>query len=982
MNASPEKFDMLSPEGTGSAQAEALACAANGLPVFPLHGVTDGKCDCGHEHLEKDAGNHPCFGRSCVSATISTHQIRDWFDQRPNCNYAIAAGQEIGKSGTKLAIVAVGHNAAEINAVLTTLKEADVPHTVLGQVIAGEGSHYLYLSVGLDESFSSIKFENRAIKLVAYAPGPGSLHSNGEKTVWLTNSLAALSPTSATSIIETPQTQFRDGENNNEEPTAYAKGEHTQPTPSVTQPFQCLNSASISSAASDAILRIQKTRAAALAYTECGFKLCRIAKGSKKPTDTAWQDNPIDPQKAGDHGLGIIHKLSGTCAIDFDDMEGARAWFANEGMDIDEYLDGDDAVQIKSGRNNRAKLLFRVPPGINLLNTHKIKNSDGSMMIEFRCTGEGGKGIQDVLPPSIHPDTGNAYEWGGAGDYQHLPLLPTPLLDLWLRLNGSTNLSKAHVECKEVEAADADMPIVSEGGRNDALFKLGGDLAGLGLSPAGIEAALLQENEKRCIPPLGRSEVIKIAASASTSSRGAKYAASSELLEQERQELLKHAAMVLDAGIDTAAANMGDYHELPLVMKAIAEWCQTNGRTVQPAFALCTALAACSSVLSRDFTGAAGAHTNLYCVAVGPTGCGKENAIETVVQVVTAYQQTRLAGVPASDTGVLTAMKRHPASVFVIDEIGEVLQSVLDSKAASYVARIGTVFMELYTKGGKPYRGKEYANQSFENGKPRVDIFSPCPSIFGATTATTLYGAMTSDVVSSGFLPRMLVFRASDAIPMPNLDYAETPLPGAVHDWLAAIRARVEQHVAAVSEHAVLVGTASEGYIPVKIPYSREALELFREAQVEIVNRRNATTDTLDSNMMSRVVENAGRVALALALAEDPWATEVSAACFKHAMDIVEKSTAAFIADIRANLFDSRHAKLEAAVMTRIHEHFVATKGKPISDGVLVDHCRPYKAAPAHERKAVIESLVRQGKISISPGRKKGTVLYTPSFEM
>lgn len=970
--------DILPPEVTSSAQVEALACAARGLPICPFYGVTDGECDCGYEHPEKAIGAHPCFGESNLSATTSAVKIANWFTRGPNCNYAIASGKEILGTGMKLVIVAVGRIESVMIAFFATLNEVGMPYVLLGQIMAGDGNRFICLSIALDDSLDDIKFNNGAISQVDYAPGPGSIHSNGQKAIWLAKSLPPVSSAVPAGITDTPDDQVLASKAEDVEPAEIPATDAAAPVPYLVEPPEAISQLPFA-AASDAVLRIQITRAAALSYDACGFKLCRIAKGSKGPNYAAWQNNPIEPSKAGDHGLGIIHKLSWTCAIDFDDVLSAQAWFANKGVDIGEYLDADDAVQIKSGRPNRAKLLFRMPHGIQLLHTYKIKNPDGSMMVEFRCAGEAGEGFQDVLPPSIHPDTGKPYEWGGAGDYKQLPVLPAPLLDVWHHLSGAASVSYPRIERDQSNAANTST--VNEGGRNDALFKLGGDLAALNLSPGAIEAALLKENEKRCVPPLGPDEVAKVAASASKSSRGAKNAASVELSDDEREELLNHATTALGSIATTTTASETVYAELPLVMQLIAQWCQSNGRTVQPAFALCTALAACRSVLSRDFTGAQGAHTNLYCVAIGPTGCGKENAIDTVVQVVAAYDEMRLAGLPASDTGVLTAMKRHPASVFVVDEIGEVLKSILDPKAASFSARIGTVLMDLYTKGGKRYLGKEYANQSAENGTPRIDIFSPCPSIFGATTATTLYGAMTSDVVSSGLLPRMLVFRAPDAIPMPNLNYAKTPLPGGVHDWIAEIHARVEQHTASVSKNANLNGVSTNGYTPLDVPYSGEATALFFEAQVEVANRRNATTDALDSNMMSRLVENAGRVALVLALAENPWATEVSAACFKQALNIVQKSTAVFIADIRANLFDSVHAKVEAAVVKKVNEHFVESKGKPISDGVLVDRCRPYGAARPHERKAVIDALVRQGKVTTSPGRKKDTVLYTPSFE-
>ena len=62
----------------------------------------------------------------------------------------------------------------------------------------------------------------------------------------------------------------------------------------------------------------------------------------------------------------------------------------------------------------------------------------------------------------------------------------------------------------------ADFPeIVTEPGRNNFLMRKGAALRRAGLSPEGIEAALLAENATRCRPPLDKREVDRIAKSCS-----------------------------------------------------------------------------------------------------------------------------------------------------------------------------------------------------------------------------------------------------------------------------------------------------------------------------------------------------------------------------------------------------------------------------------------------------------------------------------
>src|SRR5450631_25547 len=96
-------------------------------------------------------------------------------------------------------------------------------------------------------------------------------------------------------------------------------------------------------------------------YTAAGWKLCGIDKGKKGPLYPKWQLNPIEPDAVdGLDGAGLMHALSGTCALDIDNMARARPWLADKGIDVDALLAADDAVQIDSGRPGRAKLLYRL----------------------------------------------------------------------------------------------------------------------------------------------------------------------------------------------------------------------------------------------------------------------------------------------------------------------------------------------------------------------------------------------------------------------------------------------------------------------------------------------------------------------------------------------------------------------------------------------------------------------------------------------
>ena len=160
-----------------------------------------------------------------------------------------------------------------------------------------------------------------------------------------------------------------------------------------------------------------------------GWRLCAIEPKKKGPTYTGWNVNPITPATADrTQGAGLLHALSGTAALDIDDITLATPWLAQHGIALADLLEAPDAVLISSGRANRAKLLYRMKRP-----RRTIKPTDSGL--EFRCASADGKSVQDVLPFSIHPITGKPYEWVFNdlidGHWSRLPAMPTPLATLW-----------------------------------------------------------------------------------------------------------------------------------------------------------------------------------------------------------------------------------------------------------------------------------------------------------------------------------------------------------------------------------------------------------------------------------------------------------------------------------------------------------------------------------------------------------------------
>lgn len=172
---------------------------------------------------------------------------------------------------------------------------------------------------------------------------------------------------------------------------------------------------------------VQSHPASVDAYIRHGWSLVPIPAGTKGPRIPAWnlKENALRSQTdlpAG-HGIGLAHAYSGTMALDIDNWDAT----IKHGIDLAALYAAPDAVIVDSSRPGHGKLLYAMPFA---LPSKKII-INGVVAFELRCATASGLTVQDVLPPSIHPDTGQPYRWAGSGHWTRLPLIPDSLLTMW-----------------------------------------------------------------------------------------------------------------------------------------------------------------------------------------------------------------------------------------------------------------------------------------------------------------------------------------------------------------------------------------------------------------------------------------------------------------------------------------------------------------------------------------------------------------------
>jgi hypothetical protein len=156
-----------------SIAAAAMAYARAGHPVLPLHGITDGRCDCGRADC-RDPGKHPnaqLVPHGLKDASVDPERIAAWWRAAPNSN--------VGLRLDDLALLDVDRDGALLEAGI------DLPNGPVQST--GRGFHYLFRANGVSLRNATAFAPGLDLKLGAGAYGVAapSRHVSGKRYGWL-----------------------------------------------------------------------------------------------------------------------------------------------------------------------------------------------------------------------------------------------------------------------------------------------------------------------------------------------------------------------------------------------------------------------------------------------------------------------------------------------------------------------------------------------------------------------------------------------------------------------------------------------------------------------------------------------------------------------------------------------------------------------------------------------------------------------------
>lgn len=502
-----------------------------------------------------------------------------------------------------------------------------------------------------------------------------------------------------------------------------------------------------------------------------------------------------------------------------------------------------------------------------------------------------GTGKQVVLPPSIHPDTGEEYRWQDGYFFEEdLLEIDSELLTeltgegapVEYEDEGPLGLSEDEIEehldrlnlkdfCEDREGwIKVGMALHHEFDGEDVGLRIWSRFS---KQSKKFDARVLKQqwrSFKGAEQPVTFASIIKAANDHQHKVEWEGMA--DEFVDDEDDEDDIPREREKPAAPPPAARQKSDIPEhlltIPGALGMAVEHYNETSKVYQPQFAVQTALALGSVVLARHWMTETDNFTSLYLINLGATGRGKEFARTYLERVLEEATLGSLIGPLkyASEAGVMGQLQYSPRHVTVYDEFGRLLSSTGASSNAN-LRDAQTILMSLFGQLGGIARGAAYS----VNGKTaqqveamrKTKIVRPAITMLGLSTPETFFDALSQDDVANGFINRLLV-----------VNTRQPRTPGKTRSWKKTPRSLLEWcRSYGIPEEDGGFGdfeeSAAEVAEPQIIGYTTKALDLLDRIEEEVIELQNHYEEQRLDGMFSRSREIAMRISLIVALSRD-----------------------------------------------------------------------------------------------------------------
>jgi len=304
----------------------------------------------------------------------------------------------------------------------------------------------------------------------------------------------------------------------------------------------------------------------------------------------------------------------------------------------------------------------------------------------------------------------------------------------------------------------------------------------------------------------------------------------------------------------------------PGFLGELTDYMNINAIKDQPILHVGAAFALAGALMGRKYETDTEIRTNLYIIGLGESGCGKETARSCIKKILNSSAKR---GVPemgrieeiASDTAIYSTLNENLSQIFLIDEIGRLLQMTRSASKSPHLFGIPSVLLKLYASSNSMMAAKSYADT-----KKNYVLNNPHLCIYGSATQDQFYSSLTVDNISDGLISRMLIFESEERDPMEKFGLKKTR-PSI--DLIKKV-----DHLYGKPTNQYPEGNADgiETVRPLIVDYTEDAENLARKYSIEMHGRRaKLGDDDKASAVFNRAALTVRKLALICAIADDVY---------------------------------------------------------------------------------------------------------------
>ena len=198
------------------------------------------------------------------------------------------------------------------------------------------------------------------------------------------------------------------------------------------------------------------------------------------------------------------------------------------------------------------------------------------------------------------------------------------------------------------------------------------------------------------------------------------------------------------------------------LVEEISQWILETARAPVPEFATIAAISFLSAFFGRRYVTPTELGLNIYMIGIAGPGYGKDHPRRAIEMLGHSAGMSHIIGPNdvTSDSAIEKVVRRRPCFVMPFDEVGVLFQSMGGKNAASWARSIRKSLLELYSKSIAVWTGKEKADEKQDSsGDP---VWFPTVSMLGMSTPTEFYAGITEANFGDGFMARLTIIGATN----------------------------------------------------------------------------------------------------------------------------------------------------------------------------------------------------------------------------